>query len=378
MDEEVLEAKIDTQEDYLQEEEISVATQWQLMWWKFKKHKMAMASTVVLAIIYLLAMFCEFFSPQDPRITRAAYLFAPPQGIHFFHEGRFRIRPFVYGYSGERDPETMRMRYTVDKDRIYPLKLFIKGDPYKFLGLFEASVHFLGVEEGDIFLLGTDRMGRDMLSRILYGARISTTIGLVGVTVSLILGIILGGISGYFGGIVDNLIQRLIEFMRSIPTIPLWMGLAAALPAHWAPIKVFFFISLILSIVGWTGLARVVRSKFLSIREEDYVLAARLCGAKKRRIILKHMLPTFYSYIIATVTLRIPGMILGETSLSFLGLGMRPPAISWGIILQDAMNIQAVAICPWLLIPFLFVIVTVLAFNFVGDGLRDAADPYAR
>jgi len=290
----------------------------------------------------------------------------------------FHIRPFVYGYEGYRDPETLRMKYTIDKNAVMPIRLFVRGDPYKFWGLWKANVHLFGLEEGTIFLMGADRMGRDMYSRVLYGARISTTIGLLGVTLSLFLGIIMGGISGYFGGVVDNIIQRLIEFLKSIPTIPLWMGLSAALPPHWPPIKLFFFISMILSIVGWTGLARVVRSKFLSVREEDFVLAARLSGARKSRIIGRHMVPTFYSYIIATVTSSIPGMIIGETSLSFLGLGLRAPAISWGVMLQEASNVQTVALAPWLLIPCLFVIITVLAFNFVGDGIRDAADPYSR
>jgi peptide/nickel transport system permease protein len=279
---------------------------------------------------------------------------------------------------GERNPETLRVEYVVDKTQRYPIHFFVKGDPYEFWGLWETDVHLFGVREGTMFLYGTDRLGRDLLSRIFYGTRISTTIGLIGVTLSLFIGVLLGGLSGYFGGIWDNLLQRLIEFLKSIPKLPLWMGLSAAIPVDWPVTRVFFAITIILSLIGWTGLARVVRSKFLSLREEDFVVAARLGNVKPVRIVLKHMVPSFMSYIIARVTLALPQMILRETSLSFLGLGMQPPAVSWGVLLKDAQNIHSVALHPWLLIPGLWVIVTILVFNFVGDGLRDAADPYGR
>lgn len=316
------------------------------------------------------------FAPYDPNKYNYRFPYAPPQRIHFFHEGKF-IGPFVYGYTSTVDLETLRRIYREDKSKIFRIKFFVRGDEYKLWGIWKTNVHFIGVEEGYMFLLGTDRLGRDMLSRIIYGARISTSIGLIGVFLSFVLGITIGGISGYFGGAVDNFIQRTIEIIRSIPTIPLWMALSAALPENWSPLRVYFAITIILSLTGWTGLARVVRSRFLSLREEDFVMAARFMGASEARIIFRHMLPSFMSHLIASITLSIPGMILGETSLSFLGLGLRPPVISWGVLLQEAQNLTVVALYPWLLIPVVFVITTVLCFNFVGDGLRDAADPYA-
>jgi len=359
------------------EEKIYLASQWQLIWWRFRRHKLAIMSGIILIIIYLLAIFCEFISPYDPNKYDIRYTYAPPQIIHIFRDGRL-VRPFVYGYKIELDQQTLRRVYRADPSQIYPVDFLVRGDPYKFWGRWESNVHLIGVKDGTIFLLGTDRMGRDMFSRILYGARISTSIGLIGVFLSFVLGLIIGGFSGYYGGIFDNFVQRAIEFIRSIPTIPLWMALSAALPPHWPPIRVYFGITIILSLIGWTGLARVVRSRFLSLREEDFVMAARLVGASEWRIIMRHMVPSFMSYIIANITLSIPGMILGETSLSFLGLGLRPPTISWGVLLQEAQNVRTVALSPWLLLPGVFVIITVLAFNFLGDGLRDAADPYAR
>jgi len=356
------------------EEKIYLASQWQLIWWRFRRHKVAIASGIILIIIYLLAIFCEFLAPYDPNKYDIKYTYAPPQRIHIFRDGKL-VRPYVLGYKMEFDPVTLRRIYKPDPDQVYPVYFFVKGDPYKLWGRWEKDVHFIGVKEGTMFLLGTDRMGRDMLSRILYGARISTSIGLIGVFLSFVLGLIIGGFSGYYGGILDTFIQRAIEFIRSIPTIPLWMALSAALPPHWPPVKVYFGITIILSLIGWTGLARVVRSRFLSLREEDFIMAARLCGASEFRIIMRHMVPSFMSYIIANITLAIPGMILGETSLSFLGLGLRPPTISWGVLLQEAQNVRTVALSPWLLLPGVFVIITVLCFNFLGDGLRDAADP---
>ncbi len=359
------------------EERIYLASQWQLIWWRFRRHKLAIASGIILIIIYTLAIFCEFLAPYDPNKYDIKYTYAPPQRIRIFRDGKL-VRPYVLGYKMEFDPVTLRRIYKPDPNQVYPIYFFVKGDPYKLWGRWEKDVHFIGVKEGTMFLLGTDRMGRDMLSRILYGARISTSIGLIGVFMSFILGLIIGGFSGYYGGTLDTFVQRAIEFIRSIPTIPLWMALSAALPPHWPPVKVYFGITIILSLIGWTGLARVVRSRFLSLREEDFVMAARLCGASEFRIIMRHMVPSFMSYIIASLTLSIPGMILGETSLSFLGLGLRPPTISWGVLLQEAQNVRTVALSPWLLLPGVFVIITVLCFNFLGDGLRDAADPYAR
>ncbi|HOQ68057.1 MAG TPA: ABC transporter permease [Candidatus Atribacteria bacterium] len=378
-DEELIEEKRIEEEEIetTVEEKIYLASQGQLIWWRFRRHKLAIVSGVILIIIYFCAIFCEFLAPYDPNQYDIKYTYAPPQTIHIFRDGKL-VRPFVYGYKLETDPETLRRIYKPDPEQVYPIYFFVKGDPYKFWGRWEANTHFVGVEDGTLFLLGTDRMGRDMLSRILYGARISTSIGLIGVFLSFILGLIIGGFSGYYGGTLDNIVQRVIEFLRSIPTIPLWMALSAALPPHWPPIRVYFGITVILSLVGWTGLARVVRSRFMSLKEEDFVMAARLSGASEWRIIMRHMVPSFMSYIIANITLSIPGMILGETSLSFLGLGLRPPTISWGVLLQEAQNVRTVALSPWLLLPGVFVIITVLCFNFLGDGLRDAADPYSR
>ena len=360
------------------EERFFIASQWSLMWWKFRRHRLAIVSGAVLLALYILAGFCEFIAPYDLSERHRKYVYTPPQRIRLFHDGRI-TRPFVYGLERSVDPETLRKTYSEDRTEVFPIGLFVRGHQYRFWDLFSSDVHLFGVDEGGTaFLLGTDRLGRDMLSRIVYGARISLSIGLIGVSLSLLLGVILGGVSGYYGGMTDNVIQRFIELLRSFPTIPLWMALSAALPAQWPPLRIYFGITVILSLVGWTGLARVVRGKLLALREEDYAMAARVAGASEQRIIARHLLPAFMSHIIVTVTLAIPGMILAETALSFLGLGLRPPVTSWGVLLQEAQNVRTVALHPWLLLPVLFVIVTVLAFNFMGDGLRDAADPYAK
>lgn len=359
------------------EEKLYVASQGQLIWRKFRKHKLAILGGIILAIFYFVGTFCEVFSTQDIYKRHTQYIYAPPQKIHFFDEEGFHFRPFVYGLKRKTDPVTLRKTYNEDMTKKYPIYFFIHGDEYKLWNLFPADIHLFGVKEpGTIFLFGTDKLGRDLFSRNLYAARISLSIGLVGVFLSFILGCILGGISGYFGGKLDMVIQRVIEFLISIPTIPLWMCLSAALPPHWPPVKVYFGITIILSIVGWCGLARVVRGKLLALKEEDFVMAAKVAGATDGRIIIRHLLPSFLSYLIVNITLAIPGMILGETSLSFLGLGLRPPAVSWGTLMQGAQNVRTIAFHPWLLIPGVFVIITVLAFNFMGDGLRDAADPY--
>jgi peptide/nickel transport system permease protein len=366
------------------EGQVAVATPRQLMWWRFRKHKVALASIVILVIFYLLAAFAEFVSPYDPEEYAASAKFMPPRGISFIDgNGQFTLRPVVFGVSQGRDPETLRAVYQVDKSVWYPVYFFVQGQPYKWWGLWETNIHLFGLNEEDakkanIFLLGSDRLGRDLFSRILYGARISLSIGLISVFLSLVLGIVLGGISGYYGGQVDNAIQRVIEFIRSIPSIPLWMALSAALPPQWPQELRYFGITVILSLIAWTGLARVVRGRFLSLREEDFVLAARINGTSEMGIILRHMVPSFMSHIIASLTLSIPGIILSETALSFLGLGLRQPVISWGVLLQEAQNVRTVALAPWLLLPGMAVVIAVLAFNFLGDGLRDAADPFAR
>lgn len=362
------------------EDKVSVASQRQLIWWRFRKHRLAMVSGVVIILFYLSAVGANFLSTVDPERSDALLNLMPPQPVKFLDEGRWF--PHVCALVGSRDPMTFKKVYEPDCSQKVPIQFFTSGYSYKFLGVFQTDLHLIGVGGGynaeeTLFLLGTDVQGRDMWSRLMLATRVSLSIGLVGVALSLILGVILGGISGFYGGFIDTIIQRIIEIVRAVPTIPLWMGLAAALPRQWGVLQVYFAITVIISLFAWTDLARVVRGRFLTLREEDFVTAAKLSGAKPGRVILAHMLPSFYSHLIAAVTLAIPAMIVSETSLSFLGLGLRPPAISWGTLLQAAQNIQSVATTPWLLIPAIPVIVVILAFNFLGDGLRDAADPYS-
>lgn len=365
-------------EERIQDDAFEVAPNWKLVWWRFKKHRLALLSAVVLALIALIALFPDFFSTQDPQKTSARESFMPLQGIHFFHEGGFQ--PHVKALRGKRNPTTLKMEWVEDGNRILPVQLLVRGYEYEVFGLFKTDLHLVGIEKpsarNTFHLLGTDRLGRDQWSRLMHGTRVSLSIGLVSVALSIFLGILLGGISGYYGGWPDLIIQRLIEILQSLPPIPIWMALTAALPRDWTVEQTYFAITLILSLLGWTTLGREVRGRFLSLREEDFVMAAQLAGCSQTRIIFRHMLPTFTSHIIATSTLAIPVMIINETFLSFLGLGLRPPAISWGVLLQEAQNLQSIALAPWLLLPGLAVIITVLALNILGDGLRDAADPY--
>lgn len=352
------------------------ASQLKLMWWRFKRHRLALVSGVALLIAYLMIAVAEFLAPYKVHSRNMDFIYAPPQSVHLFHQGEF-VGPFVYGQAMTLDMQTLRRVYTDDTTDIEKLRFFCSGEPYRFWGLFEADLHFVcPAENGHFFLLGTDRLGRDIFSRILYGARISLTIGLLGVMTSFVLGIVIGGLAGYWGGWFDLIVQRIIEVLQSIPTIPLWLALAAIMPVDWSPLLVYLGITFILGLLDWTGLARAVRSKLLALREEDYVLAAQLMGAGSARIIGRHLVPGFMSHLIASATLTIPGMILGETTLSFLGLGLRPPITSWGVLLTEARSVSVLALYPWLLFPVIPVIFVILAFNFLGDGLRDAADPY--
>ncbi len=359
---------------------VAVATQWQLMWWRFRKHKLALVSAGVLTVFYLVVLFADLLAYSDPVASEAQRGLIPPQPILLFYEGQWY--PSVAKLVGSRDPVTFKRVYVVDPDQRVPVKMFVQGYEYKLWGFIPMDWHLFGVEgegntpENSLFLLGTDVQGRDQWSRLMYGTQVSLLIGLTSVALSLFLGVLLGGMAGYFGGAIDNLIMRVVEILRSIPTIPLWMAVGAALPKEWDILHVFFVMTIIFALIQWTELARVVRGRFLSLREEDFVMAAELNGCSRPRIIFRHLVPSFLSHIIAATTLALPAIIIFETSLSFLGLGLRPPAISWGVMLQQASNVQTLAISPWLLIPAIPVVLAILAFNFLGDGMRDAADPY--
>ncbi len=344
---------------------------------QFKKHKAAQVGMIVLIILYVMVIFAPFFSPYDPQ-NRLQVPYMPPMRIHFIDtEGNVQ-RPFVYGIEMETNRKTFRREYTEDTENIYPIRFFVRGDSYKMWGLFESDIHLFGVESDEALFMsfGSDKLGHDIFSQIIFGGRISLTIGLIGVFIITLIGVVLGGISGYVGGATDNTIQRSIEVIRSIPMIPLWMGLAAALPANWPQFKIFISVVIIISLFGWTTLARVVRGKFIALREEDFIMAARVSGSSQFQIIVRHMIPNFIGYILVNVTITIPMMILGETTLSFLGLGLRTPTISWGVLLRNAQGLQSISLYPWLLIPGAFVILAVISFNIIGDGLRDAFDPY--
>ena len=368
-----------------EEEKVFVASQWQLMWWRFRRHKVAIFAAGVLIVFYMMAVGAEFLATGGPQDSNKFKQYLRPQQIRWFDNG---FSPHVLAVTGERNFETFLKEFEVHEDQKIPLKFFARGRTYDFLGLIPTDRHLIQLDlenewvtksnHTDLYLLGTDRLGRDVWTRLMYASRISLTIGLVGVSLGLVLGISLGGISGFYGGLPDTIIQRIIEYLRSIPTIPLWMGLAASVPKEWSVIQLYFAITIIISLIAWTELARVVRGRFLALREEDFVMAAHLAGASETRIIFRHMVPSFTSHIIAAASLSVPFMIISETALSFLGLGLRPPAVSWGVMLKAAQNVQTVALYPWLMLPAVFVIVAVLAFNFLGDGLRDAADPYGQ
>ncbi|MBS7542606.1 ABC transporter permease [Ancylobacter oerskovii] len=358
------------------QERVYLASQLTLMWWKFRKHRLAVASGVFLILLYGSILISEFLAPYNYQVRHTDFIRTPPQSVHFFHEGQF-VGPFTYGLTSTLDMTSLKRNYAENTQQIFPVRFFCRGDGYRFWGLFEGNLHLVCPGEGGtLFLLGTDRLGRDMLSRIIYGARISLTIGLIGIAVSFTLGIVIGGLAGYYGGLFDLLVQRTIEVVQSLPTIPLWLALSAIMPPSWSPILVYFGITVILGLMDWTGLARAVRSKLLSLREDDYVVAAQLMGAGTPRVVFRHLVPGFLSHLIASATIAIPSMILGETALSFLGLGLRPPITSWGVMLNEAQNINIVVLYPWLILPVVPVIAVILAFNFLGDGLRDAADPY--
>ncbi len=358
-------------------------SQFGLMWRRFKRHRLALVSLWIVGLFYLVALLAEFIAPVDPSDYSARYTYAPPQGLHFLaqnEDGGWEFGPFVYGYKTEIDPVALRRTFVIDETVRLPVRFFAESEPYMLAGIIPMSIKLMGVENprDPFYILGADRLGRDLLSRLIHGTRISLSIGLAGVTLSLFFGIIIGGFAGYYGGWFDTGVMRVVELIRSMPTIPLWLGLAAAMPKDWSALQTYFAITLILSLIGWTELARVVRGRFLSLRTEDFVTAAQLDGASDWRIITRHMVPSFMSHIIAAATLAIPGMILAETALSFLGLGLQAPIVSWGTLLQDAQNIRTLATAPWLLLPGVCVVVVILSMNFFGDGLRDAADPHGR
>jgi peptide/nickel transport system permease protein len=367
-----------------EEERVFIASQWQLMWWRFRRHKVAIFAAGVLLVFYMMAVGAEFLSTGDPQESNKFKQYLRPQQIRWFDDG---FSPHVLAVTGERNLQTFLKEFIIHEDQKIPLKFFARGGTYDFLGIIPTDRHLLQLDpesewidesnHTDLYLLGTDRLGRDVWTRLMYASRISLTIGLVGVALGLVLGVSLGGISGFYGGLPDTIIQRIIEYLRSIPTIPLWLALASAVPRDWSIIRIYFAITIIISLLGWTTLAREVRGRFLAMREEDFVVAARLYGSSEIRLIFRHMLPSFMSHTIATTTLAVPAIIIAETSLSFLGLGLRAPAISWGTLLFEAQNLNAVANAPWLMIPGPFVLVAILGFNFMGDGLRDAADPYS-
>ena len=367
-----------TNPDSKEAERYYSASQWQLVWWRFKKHKVALFGGIVLIFLMINGIFAEFIGPYDPATRNIEYLLGPPQLPKFWDDNGFSLRPFVHGVSSERDPVTLAMVATTDSSIRNYIYFFVPGDPYSILlGLVDSDIHLFGVEEGFIHLFGTDELGRDLYTRLLVGTRTSLSIGIIGVLISFVLALFIGGVAGYAGGWLDYIIQRFTEIIRVIPIIPLYMGLAAAFPRDWSSTQVYFAMTLIIGLVGWPTLARRIRGQLLTLRDEDYVMAARLSGANPYRIIFLHMLPAFMSYIVVDLVISFPYVILAETALSFVGLGLRPPSISWGVLLQDAQNIRAIEQAPWLFIPAAAVVIAVLSFTILGDGVRDAADPYS-
>lgn len=361
-----------------QAEQAEVASQWRLIWWKFRKDRLAVVGGALVILFYIVALLPEFFAPKDPFFFDAQYTYAPPQPLYFILDGRWD--PFVYGLTFTRDPVSLKKSWTIDTSTRIPVGFFVKGEPYTLLGFIPADRHLFGPKDpaAPFYLLGADKTGRDVLSRVIHASRISLTVGLAGVSLSLVLGLLIGGVSGLLGGWVDNVIQRVIEIVNSIPSLPVMLALAALVPPGTPIVQVYFLITLILALLSWTGMARVVRGRFLSLREDDFILAAQLDGVRQGRLIARHMIPSFLSHIIASVTIAIPFMILSETSLSFLGVGLRPPVVSWGVMLREAQEIATVVNYPWLLWPVTGAVVCfVLSMNFLGNGLRDAADPYA-
>ncbi len=372
--------KVENDRQKKQEEKLKyyTATQWQLIWWRFKKHKLSLIGMGILSVFFIISIFPELIAPYSSVQRNTNYIMGPPQTFKFRNSnGSFTLFPHIFDVNSERNIESLELEYKQIPEKAKPVKLFVRGEKYRLFGLIPGSIHLFGVENGFFHLWGTDSLGRDLFSRTIYATRTSLSIGVLGLIIAFYIGLLLGGISGYFGGWIDNFIQRFIEFVRSIPTFPLWMGLAAAMPREWSPLRVYFVLTIILGLIGWTNLARRVRSKLLSIREEDYITAAKLAGSGDFRIIFKHMIPSFLSYIIVDLSIAFPSMILSETSLSFIGLGLRPPVTSWGVLLKASQNIRSISSSPWMFIPAIFVILAVLAFSFVGDGLRDAADPYS-
>ncbi len=356
---------------------IATASQGKLIWWRFKRFKPGVVSLVIVVLLYSGALFAPFLSPI-PYDQRTDYLHAPVQTFHWRdNQGNFSLRPFVYDLKLVKGETVFENKWVIDREKKLPVYFFVKGSPYKLFGFLHLDIHLFGVKEGPIFIMGGERLGRDLFGRVLQGSQISLSIGLVSIAFSLILGIVLGGAAGFIGGAVDMLIMRVIEVIQAIPTLPLWMALSAAIPKEWSALNTYFFMTVILSLVGWTGVARAARNKLMAVREEDYVMAAKLANASGARIAFVHLLPSFYTQLILNATGAIPGMIMGETSLSFIGLGLQVPLVSWGTLLRDAQTVQALALYPWLLFPALFLFITVMAFNLVGDGIRDAADPYS-